>query len=237
MLVHLSLLFIDFNCLLRNIFKYTYAYKCRMKKVPRWKEAEFEEVEYEPTSIKELLSEMKNICELIVDLAYSAILFNNTEIAEEVKYLEVRMDKLNYQIRIMAMLAARTKEDAEKMAGILQIAEAAETISNAAGDIVKILSYKLSHPILPNLIKESDEIIRKMSVDEKSSAVNKSIGELKISSETGVRILAIRRKKGWIYGPKGNVKLRKGDVIICIGPEEGLEQLRKLLKGEIEVFE
>ena len=206
-------------------------------KVPRWKKAEFEEIEYEPVSIRELLKEMKNICELIVDLAYSAILFNSQEIAEEVRYLEVRMDKLNYQIRIMAMLAARTVEDAEKMAGILQIAQAAEKISNAAGDIVKILSYKLTHPILPRLIKESDEIIRKMTVSHESKAIGKKIGELRISSETGVRILAIRRGSKWIYGPKGEVELKEGDILICVGPEEGMEELNKLLKGEVEVLE
>jgi len=180
---------------------------------------------------------MKNISELIVDLAYSAILFNNKEIAEEVRYLEVRMDKLNYEIRIMAMLAARNAEDAEKMAGVLQIAQAADTISNAAADMVKLLAYKLDHPILPHLIKESDETIRKISVDENSAACGKTISELKISSETGVRILAIRRKDRWIYGPKGNVRLRKGDILICIGPEEGIKHLNKLLKGEIEVLE
>ena len=169
-------------------------------------------------------------------MAYSAILFNSKEIAEEVKYLEVRMDKLNYQIRIMAMLAARSAEDAEKMAGILQIAQAAETISNAAGDIVKLLSYKLTHPILPHLIKESDEVIRKMTIHKNSAAVNKKIGELRISSETGVRILAIRRKNKWIYGPKGDITLKENDILICIGPEEGLNQLNKLLKGEIEVL-
>lgn len=206
-------------------------------KVPRWKKAEFEEIEYEPKSIRELLKEMKNISELIVDLAYSAILFNSKEIAEEVRYLEVRMDKLNYDIRITAMLAARNTEDAEKMAGILQIAQASNTISNAAGDMVKLLAYKLNHPILPHLIKESDEIIRKMSIDEKSSAVNKTISELRISSETGVRILAIRRKSRWIYAPKGSVVLKKGDILICIGPEEGMNQLRELLKGKIEVLE
>ena len=206
-------------------------------KVPRWKKAEFEEIEYEPKSIRELLKEIKNISELIVDLAYSAILFNSKEIAEEVRYLEVRMDKLNYEIRIMAMLAARNAEDAEKMAAILQIAQAADTISNAAADMVKLLAYKLDHPILPHLIKESDEIIKKIKVGEESAAAEKTISELRIAAETGVRILAIRRKDRWIYGPKGNVKLKKGDILICIGPEEGIKQLNRLLKGEIEVLE
>lgn len=207
-----------------------------MKHIPRWKKAEFEEIEYETRSIKEILKEMKNICELIIDLAYSAILFDNREIADEVRYLEVKMDKLNYQIRIMAMMASRTKEDAEKMAGILQIAEAAESIANAAGDMVKILSYKLTHPILPTLVKESSEMIRVIKVGENSSAREKSIKELKISSETGVRIIAIRRGNSWIYGPKGEEKLYEGDMLICIGPNEGLKNLSKLLKGEIEVL-
>lgn len=206
-------------------------------KIPRWKKAEFEEIEYEPTTIKEILGEMKSISELIVDLAYSAILFHNKEMAEEVKYLEVRMDKLNYQIRMIAMMAARTPEDAEKMAAILQIAEAAETISNAAGDIVKILSLKLEHPILPHLIRESDEVIKKMTVYGESNAVNKKIKDLHIASETGVRILAIRRKDRWIYGPSGEVTLKDGDVLICIGTEEGLNHLNQLLKGEIEVLD
>ena len=206
-------------------------------KIPRWKEAEFEEIEYEPVSIKQILVEMKNISELIVDLAYSAILFNNREIGEEVKYLEVRMDKLNYQIRILAMLAARSPEDAEKLAGILQVAEAAETISNAAGDIVKLLSVKLTHPILPRLLRESDEMIKKISVGENSAACGKSIADLHIASETGVRIVAMRRGDKWIYGPKGNVKLKAGDILIGVGPEEGLKHLNKFLKGNVRVLE
>jgi len=195
-------------------------------KEPRWKEAEFEEIEYEPTSIKELLVEMKNISELMVDLAYSAILFNNSDIAGEVKYLEVHIEKLNYQIRIMAMLAARTTEDAE----------ATKMISGAAGDMVKLLSVKLKHPLLPRILKESDEMIKKMVVGGDSAAVEKSLPELHVASETGVRIIALRRGNRWFYSPK-DVALKKGDVMLGVGPEEGLEQLDKFLKGKVGVLE
>ncbi|MEA2053863.1 MAG: TrkA C-terminal domain-containing protein [Candidatus Thermoplasmatota archaeon] len=205
-------------------------------KVPKWKEVEFEEIEYKPTSIKELLIEMKNTSELMVDLAYSAILFNNSDIAEEVRYLEVHMEKLNYQMRIMAMLAARDKEDAEKLSGILQMAEAAKTISNAAGDIVKLLSVKLKHPLLPRLLKESDEMIRKMTIEENSAVVGVSLSKLHVASETGVRIIALRRGKRWLYNPK-DITLNKGDVVIGVGPEKGLDQLNKFFKGEIGVLE
>ena len=206
------------------------------KIMPKWKKAEFEEIEYEPRSIKDILVEMKNISELMVDLAYSALLFNNKELAEEVKYLEVRMDTLNYDIRLIALLAARTKEDAEELTGILQVAEAAETISNAAADITKILSVRLTHPILPGLIKKSDETIKKLTIKDGSPAHNKTIKDLKIASETGVRILTIRRKDKWIYAPKKNETLKAGDIVIGIGPEEGLSRLEKLFEGKIKVL-
>ena len=59
----------------------------RLQRTPKekWKKEEFSELEYEPTPVKELLTEMKDISELIIDLAYSAVLFDNEEIAEEVK--------------------------------------------------------------------------------------------------------------------------------------------------------
>ena len=46
---------------------------------------EFEEIQYTPTSVKELLTEMKDISELIVDLAYSAVIFDCADMAEEVE--------------------------------------------------------------------------------------------------------------------------------------------------------
>jgi len=214
--------------------------KMKMKEktstLPRWKKEEFEEVEYEPRSIKDLLIEMKNISELIVDLAYSSLLFNNKEIAEEVRYLEARMDTLNYEIRLIAMMAARSKEDAERLISILQIAEAAETISNAAGDIIKILSIKLDHPILPRLIRESNETIRKFTVKSNSAAINKKLSYFRIPSETGVRIITIRRGKKWIYAPSKHEILKPNDIVIGIGPKEGLDRLGELLEGKREVL-
>jgi len=206
-------------------------------KRPKWKKVEFEEIEYKPLNIKELLVEMKDISELIVDLAYSAVLFNSNEIGEEVRYLEVRMNKLNYQIRMMAMLAVRATDDAEKLAGILQIAEAAENISNAATGIIDLLSVKHSHPILPHLIRESDENLRPMEVYTESRACNMDIATLRIGSETGVRIIAIRRGKDWLYGPGKNTILKSGDIIIGRGPDSGLQALEDFLKGKMEVLE
>ena len=210
----------------------------KLQRTPKWKREEFTEIEYKPTTVKELLTEMKDISELIIDLAYSAVLFDSDEIAEEVKYLEVRMDKLNYDIRMISMMAARTKEDAEQLAGILQVAEAAESISNAAGDIAYLLTLKEeTRPILPKLLSKAEERIFRIEVLEKSRACNHKIGELKVESETGMRIIAIRRGKCWIYNPQSDTSIKAKDWLIIRGTDAGYEDLRKFLKGQLKVLE
>jgi uncharacterized protein with PhoU and TrkA domain len=211
----------------------------RLQRTPKekWKKEEFTEIEYEPTSVKELLTEMKDISELIIDLAYSAVLFDNKEIAEEVKYLEVRMDKLNYDIRMMAMMAARTKEDAEQLAGILQVAEAAESISNTAGDIVKLLTKEKTGPILPKILKKADEQLYRQKVSESSKACNQQIGNLKVESETGMRIIAIRRGDCWIYNPQSDTTIKADDWLISRGNDEGYQELNNFLQGKLDVLD
>ena len=208
----------------------------RLQRTPKWKKEEFTELEYEPTPVKDLLTEMKDISELIIDLAYSAVLFDSDEIAEEVKYLDVRMDKLNYDIRMMAMMAARTKEDAEQLAGILQVAEAAESISNVAGDIVKMLKDK-TRPILPKILNKADEKLFRIEVSKNSKACNQKIGDLKVESETGMRIIAIRRGECWIYNPQSDASIQADDWLIARGTDEGYDDLNKFLKGKMKVLE
>jgi len=208
----------------------------KLQRTPLWKKEEFSEIEYEPKTVKDLMTEMKNISELIIDLAYSAVLFDNDEIAEEVKYLEVRMDKLNYDIRIMAMMAARTKEDAEQLAGILQVAQAAEKISNTAGDIVLLLKEK-NRPTLSRILNKADEKIFRVKISSNSEACEKKIGELKIESETGMRIIAIRRNDFWIYNPQSNAILKANDSLITRGTDEEYNNLDKFLKGKLKVLE
>lgn len=208
----------------------------RLQRTPKWKKEEFSELEYEPTTVKDLLTEMKDISELVIDLAYSAVLFDNEEIAEEVKFLDVRMDKLNYDIRMMAMMAARTKEDAEQLAGILQVAEAAESISNAAGDIVMMLKDK-TRPILPRILSKADEKLFRIRVSSDSKACSQKIGDLKVESETGMRIIAIRRDDCWIYNPQSDTSIQANDWLIIRGTDEGYEDLSRFLKGESKVLE
>ncbi len=199
-----------------------------------WKKEEYEGIEYEPTSVKELLTEMKDVSELIVDLAYSAVVFDSKEIGEEVSHLESKMDKLKYQIRLASMLAARTVDEAEQLTGILQVASAAETIANAAGDMVKLLDIDIeSRPFIPSILKNADEKINTVVITDTSTLSNRTLGELSLESKLGVRVIAIRRKKKWIYDPEDDIGLKVGDRLIARGVLDGFLLLKKLAEGQI----
>ncbi|NOQ33082.1 MAG: potassium channel protein, partial [Methanosarcinales archaeon] len=97
-----------------------------------------QELKHCTRSMKDLLIDMKDTSELMMDLAYSAVIYDDKEIAMEVIRLEEKMDTLGYYMMISAMLSARRIDEAEALAGVLQAGAAAENISNAAGDIAKI---------------------------------------------------------------------------------------------------
>ncbi len=193
-----------------------------------WKKKEFEEVEYEPKTVREILTEMKDTSELIVDLAYAALLFNSSEIAEEVRLLEVQMDELKYQLQMTVMLAARDPEDAEQLAAVLQVANATEHISNAAGDIVALLRIKPEHRPVFELIKESDEVISFVWMPEEFPA--ESLERLYERTSPGLKALAIKRKKRWFYDPEDDFIIRPGDGIVISGPENAVSELKEHLK-------
>ncbi len=50
------------------------------------------EFRYSPRNLIDLLTEMKDTSELMVDLAYSAMVYDDEDIAEEVLNLEDKMD-------------------------------------------------------------------------------------------------------------------------------------------------
>lgn len=185
-------------------------------------------------SIKDILIEMKNMSELMVDLAYSAVLFNSIDAAEEVLKLENRVNSMNYEIKKQSLVAARSYEDAEKLTALLEIAEAAESIANAAKDLADIVITGFKpHPVFKMVMEESEKMILRVFVEPISDLVNNSLGELLLVNRTGMRIIAIRRNDFWIYGPDKNTIILENDVLLAKGTETGADVLKKLASGEI----
>ena len=99
-----------------------------------------------PDTVKDLLVELKDASELMVDLAYAAVFFNEEKLAEEVMRLDQRSAGHLRRLRTMAMLAARSPEDAEGMAGVLWIADAIQRIGAAASDVARVIAARLGIP-------------------------------------------------------------------------------------------
>ncbi|ADC48059.1 TrkA domain-containing protein [Methanobrevibacter ruminantium M1] len=187
-------------------------------------------------SVKDILIEMKDMSELMVDLAYSAVLFNNRAAAEEVITLENKLNSMNYEIKKQSLVAARSLEDAEKLTTLLEIAEAAESIGNAAKDLADLtLKGFEPHPVFKMVMEESEKTIIRLNVDESSVLVNNSLGDLLLLNRTGMRIISIRRGDSWIYGPDKNTVIIAGDVLIAKGSEAGTEIIEKLAEGEMDL--
>ena len=192
------------------------------------------EREYQPISFKDVLIEMKDISELMVDLSYSAILFDSKEIALEVINLEESMNKLVYQARIQSVLGARRLEEAEAMSGMLQVAEAAERIANSASDVAKLILKNVRFPAkLKRVFPEAEEIVTRVIVSQSSELAGRTLGALKVQSTTGMQVIAIRRGKGWIYDPDKTTRVEIGDILISRGPEAGADIL-SLMAGTVE---
>jgi uncharacterized protein with PhoU and TrkA domain len=182
-----------------------------------------------PRNVKELLVEAKDASELMVDLAYAAVFFNDENLAEEVEVLEQRMGGHLRRLREVAMLAARSPEDAEAMAGVLHIAAAMEKIGDAASDIARVIQAKLGIPAALRLdLRHADEIVGRVRVREAAPCVGRSLKDLLLPSETGMWLLAVRRGSEWEFDPQAETVVNEGDVLLFQGPEEGVNLIREV---------
>jgi uncharacterized protein with PhoU and TrkA domain len=190
------------------------------------------DVEYEPVSVKAVLAEMKDTAELLIDLSYSAVLHRSTDIAEEVLALEERMDVLQLQARMSLLMAARTPDDAEALAPVLGVVGAAEKISDAAGDIAKIVLEDIGLPdAMRAALPEAVETVVRGTVAADSAYAGETLAAVNMETETGVRVIAIRRQGDWITNPDHETTLEVGDVILLRGLEEGIATVYEAATG------
>jgi uncharacterized protein with PhoU and TrkA domain len=190
-------------------------------------------VEYEPVSVKEVLAEMKDTAELLIDLSYSAVLLGSTEVAHEVLELEERMDVLQLQARMSLLMAARNPEDAEALAPVLGVVGAAEKISDAAGDIAKVVVEEVGLPeSMRTALPDAVEALVPVGVAADSPLAGTTLGEANLETETGVRVIAIRRDGDWLLNPATETRLEVGDVALLRGAEDGLAEVHEQLCGQ-----
>ena len=183
---------------------------------------------------EEIVLEIKDKSELMVDLAYSSILYDNKTIAKEVYDLENIVDSLYQILQKRALEDVKNgKHSIDDALTLLRIAHAGEQIADAAQEIadVELRDVEL-HPILKMSIREADVVFTKVEVKPQSILCGKTLGQLKLASETGMMIIAMRHKDKWLYGPNKNTKIDVEDILFAKGPEDGEKHLIELAIGK-----
>ena len=193
-----------------------------------------EKIQYKPIPVRDLLVEIKDLSELMIDLAYSAALFDNRELAEEVLELEEHVDALTYLINMNVMIAVRDAQDAERLLGVQAVASAANKISDAAADIATIVTQNIRiHPIVTQAFKQVEEHLVRTRIAPDSILVGEPLGKLELASRIGVDVIAIRRIGRWIINPQ-KISLENADILIARGAPHGVDELRKIAEGRIK---
>jgi len=187
----------------------------------------------QPRNVKELLVEAKDTSELMIDLAYAAVFFDEQKLAREVERLEQRMSDNLRRLRTLAMLAARSPEDAEAMEPVLWMAGAIEKIGDAASDIGRVVEAQLGIPdVLRADLRHADEITGRVKVRAGSPAVGRTLRDLQLPVETGTWLMAIRRGTDWEFDPGPESVVSDGDVLLFQGPEDGVNLVREIVGAQ-----
>jgi len=175
-----------------------------------------------------VLVEMKNLSEVAVGLAYSALVLNDLGLAAEVRHIEDRLDEMKDRLELWVLRAASEKVDPSPLRGLLHLSQAAEDIGDQAQAMVWLIERLQDvHPILELALGDSDEVVTRLPVRAGSEADEQCLRDLRLKIEGGFTVLAIRRGEQYIYRPRGNARFVAGDELIARGPAEGRELLAR----------
>jgi len=187
-----------------------------------------------PRTLRAMLAEAKDTSELMVDLAYAAVYFDDPDMAEEVDELEEQMSELVHDMRAVCVLAARSPRDAEGMSSVLQVVSAIERMANDAVDIARIVTHRLGIPLqLVADLSDAEEVSHRVLVSDGSHMAHRPVSALELTVQAGMRIMAVRRGRQWITDVGGDTVLVPGDVLFLHGSPDGITRLRELAAAPV----
>src|SRR5256886_5092945 len=115
------------------------------------------------------------------------------------------------------------------MSSVLHVISSIERIGNAAVDIARIVIHRLGIPAaLVADLAAADEVSHRVRVRASSDLAGRSLADVELPVEVGMRVVAIRRGKEWIIDPDGDEIMLPDDVLILRGAPDGIAELRAL---------
>lgn len=174
------------------------------------------------------LVELKDTSELMLDLAYSALLLNNTFLAEEVQQLNRNVIDVNISLETLLLNCSLPQEESG-LISLFRLGITAERIGRAASEIAQVVLRGIEpHPILSMMIQSTDKTVDYATITQGSSIVGKTLKAVEIPEHTGWWILVIKRGDKWIR-PKASTIFEVGDQVIASGYSDGESEFKRLV--------
>ena len=185
------------------------------------------------SKIASMLMELKDTSEMMIDLAYSSLLYDNTEIAEEVIALSDNLESLSERIQDEIAQAGKAMPDEVARAVVtIRLMDSIMGIAGAAESIADVVIRGLGeHPVLAMSIRDSDTTMCLAKIADDSVLAGKTFGEVSLSTNSGMFVIAIRRGDDYIFGPGECTSMEAGDILIARGPDEGVAYFKDLADG------
>ena len=178
------------------------------------------------------LVELKDTSEMMMDLAYSALLLNSRYLAEEVRLLEDKVDRLHTEFELLVLSSRVESQETRGLLGLIRMGVVTERIADAAAEIAEVvLRGGEPHPVLSMVIQDAEETVETAVLGEGSLLRGKTLKEARIPEETGMWVLVVKRGDRWIR-PRPDLVLQLEDVVIASGYAEGEEDFQGLVSGK-----
>jgi uncharacterized protein with PhoU and TrkA domain len=176
---------------------------------------------------------MKNISELMIDLAYSSLFLQDKTIANEVLKLHekiklVEKDTLKHIFKI--------RESAEERIKIIDMMDYVKDIANAAFNMCDLIKKGEFPQIIEDVLEETEERVITATINKNSVLCDKTIGEIKLRTFTRVNVISIKRGDKWIFNIDKKTLLKEGDFLVGVGTAEGENIFKKTASGKIKRF-
>jgi uncharacterized protein with PhoU and TrkA domain len=176
-----------------------------------------------------MIVELKDTSEMMIDLAYLALLYGKVEIAEHVIDLEEEMDNLHNAFELEVLNLNQTNSS-KGILGLIRLGLAAENFADAATLIADAVVRGIKpHPVFRMAIEAAEETVLSENLTKDSTLVDKRLGQIGLEDDIGMRIICVRRNNKWTYNPHDDFVLKVGDTIIVRGYSEGKEKFRLLV--------
>lgn len=183
--------------------------------------------------VETLLLQVKDTSEIMIDLAYSSLIFHEKELANEVLLLADHVKDLNGTLEEQVVEQVSRDQDLDRAITYIRLSRAMEDIADAAEKIADVVLRDITvHPVLAESILESGTSIAREVIHGKSVLAANRLRDTSLATDTGWFVLVIKRGSKWIIGPDGETVLAPGDIIFARGPLESRGHLCRLCSGK-----